>query len=63
MGLRRIDKHDVRRLAKATGGQVVTTLATAEGEEVYDSKYLGECKEVFEESVGDNDFVFFKGLK
>lgn len=24
---------------------------------------MGECGEVFEESVGDNDFIFFSGLK
>ena len=34
-----------------------------EGEEVFDSSFLGECDEVVEEAVGDNDFVFFKGCK
>jgi len=24
---------------------------------------LGECKEVYEDAVGDNDFMFFKGFK
>jgi len=48
MGLRRVDKHDLRRLAKATGGSVVTTLATPEGEEVFNSDCLGKCDEVSE---------------
>lgn len=30
---------------------------------MFDSSYLGECEEVVEEAVGDNDFVFFKGCK
>ena len=61
LGLRRIGKADVSRIAKLTGATVVNTLATPEGEEVFDSAYLGECDEVVEEAVGDNDFVFFKG--
>jgi T-complex protein 1 subunit alpha len=50
-------------LARATGGQVVTTLATPEGEEVFAPEFLGSCEEVYEEAIGDNDFIFFKGVK
>lgn len=63
IGLRRIDKGDINRIAKLTGATVINTLATPEGEEVFDPSYLGECEEVLEEAVGDNDFVFFKGCK
>lgn len=63
LGLRRISKGDVARIAKLTGATVVNTLATPEGDEVFESSYLGECEEVAEEAVGDNDFVFFKGCK
>lgn len=63
LGLRRVDKGDVNRIAKLTGATVINTLATPEGEEVFESSYLGECDEVIEEAVGDNDFVFFKGCK
>lgn len=61
--MRRIDKGDVNRIAKLTGGTVVNTLATPEGDEFFDPSCLGECDEVVEEAVGDNDFVFFKGCK
>ena len=63
IGLRRIDIGDLKRIAKLTGGTVISTMATPEGEEVFDPAYLGECEEVAEEAVGDNDFVFFKGCK
>lgn len=63
IGLRRVSKGDISRIAKLTGATVISTMATPEGEEVFDSSYLGECEEVSEEAVGDNDFVFFKGCK
>jgi len=62
MGIRRVEKADIRKIAKATGGSVVATLATPEGEEVFDKACLGTCTEVYEEAVGDNDFIFFKGM-
>jgi T-complex protein 1 subunit alpha len=62
LGLRRVDKHDLRRLAKASGGAVVATLATPEGDEVFNPECLGTSEQVYEEAVGDNDFIFFKGL-
>lgn len=43
IGLRRIDKGDLNRIAKLTGATVVSTMATPEGEEVFDPSYLGEC--------------------
>lgn len=62
MGIRRVDKADIRKIAKASGGAVVGTLATPEGEEVFDKNNLGSCSEVSEEAVGDGDFIFFKGM-
>lgn len=62
LGLRRVDKHDIRKIAKASGATVIGTLANAEGEEVFDKSYLGTAAEVYEEAVGDNDFIFFKNL-
>ena len=48
IGLRRIDKGDIHRIAKLTGATVVNTMATPEGEEVFEPSYLGECEEVVE---------------
>merc|ERR1719272_693321 len=63
MGIRRVDKKDIKRIAKCTGGQVVLSMATMEGGEAFDPKWLGEAEEVSEQRVGDNDFVFVKGGK
>merc|ERR1711920_791973 len=61
IGVRRIDKKDMRRIAKCTGGTMLLTLATMDGDEAFDPKYLGSAEEVCEQRVGDNDFIFIKG--
>ena len=53
----------MRRVAKASGATVVTTLANDEGNETFDASFLGVANEVYEEAIGDNDFIFFKGFK
>lgn len=63
MGVRRCKKEDLRRIAKATGGQVVLTLADLEGEETFDPSTLGEADEVSEERVGDGELIFIRGCK
>merc|ERR1719424_2023158 len=61
LAVRRVDKKDMRRIAKCTGAQVLLTLATLEGDEDFDAASLGKADEVSESRVGDNDFVFIKG--
>ncbi|POM64039.1 T-complex protein 1, alpha subunit [Phytophthora palmivora] len=63
MGVRRCKKEDLQRIAKATGGQVVLTLADMEGEETFDPATLGEAQEVSEERVGDGELIYIKGCK
>ncbi|KAL8008100.1 putative T-complex protein 1, alpha subunit [Plasmopara halstedii] len=63
MGVRRCKKEDLLRIAKATGGQVVLTLADMEGEETFDPLALGEAHEVCEERVGDGELIYIKGCK
>lgn len=59
--MRRVNKQDMRRIAKCTGGHVLVTMATIEGDEAFDESYLGHAEEVVEQRVGDNDFIFLKG--
>jgi len=63
LAVRRVDKKDLKRIAKATGGTVCLTLATLDGDERFDPALLGHCEEVVEERVGDWDYIFFKGPK
>ena len=40
---RRVPKDDLRRVARATGGSIVMTLADMEGNETFDPANLGAC--------------------
>ena len=58
-------KADLRRIATSSGAKVVTSLASMEDdqEESFDSASLGECEKVYEDRVGDWDYMFFEGMK
>jgi T-complex protein 1 subunit alpha len=57
--VRRCNKDDLKRLAKATGGKVVTTMADMDGEESFDSAVLGKCLTVQEVRIGDGEMIHF----
>lgn len=61
IAVRRVKKEDMNRIAKATGGKVVVTMADMEGDEVFDAACLGHCAEVSEERVGDGELLYFRG--
>lgn len=63
IGLRRIEKTDMRRIARLTGATMVTTFAQSDGEEGFEKSMLGELESCYEQSVGDNDFCFLKAKK
>ena len=54
---RRVPKADLQRLAKATGGQVVITMADMEGDESFDTSALGSCRAIQETRVGDGELL------
>ena len=56
--MRRVDKSDLRRIAKSTGATLITTLTNDEGVEAFDPAWLGSAGSVYEEPVGDWDFCF-----
>ena len=60
MAVRRVTKEDMKRLAKATGGTVVLTLADMEGEESFDATNLGHAAVVSEERVGDGELIYVR---
>ena len=57
---RRVPKEDLRRIARATGAGVVTTLADMEGAETFDAENLGTAEEVSEERISDDDMTLIK---
>tara|TARA_B110000240_G_scaffold19338_1_gene19670 strand:+ start:5095 stop:6888 length:1794 start_codon:yes stop_codon:yes gene_type:complete len=57
---RRVPKDDLRRVAKATGAQILLTLADMEGNESFDAASLGTCGEVCEDRVSDDDMIILK---
>jgi T-complex protein 1 subunit alpha len=61
MAVRRVKKEDLKRIAKATGGQIVVTMADLEGNEAFDASQLGTCEQVAEERVGDGELIYFRG--
>lgn len=63
MAVRRCKKEDLRRIAKATGGQLISTLANLDGEETYDASYLGHAEEVVQERISDDELILVKGTK
>jgi len=63
IAVRRISKQELRKIATATGAQVLISFADEDGEEKVNPEHLGDADEVCEERVGDNDFIFVKNPK
>ncbi|KAK0269818.1 chaperonin-containing T-complex alpha subunit Cct1 [Friedmanniomyces endolithicus] len=63
MAVRRCKKEDLRRIAKATGASMVSTLADMNGDEVFDPKNLGQAEEVVQERISDDECILVKGPK
>jgi T-complex protein 1 subunit alpha len=43
IAIRRVDKSDLRRIARMSGGEVVTTMTDLEGNESFDPEWLGDA--------------------
>ena len=52
----------MRRIAKATGASIVTTLADMEGNETFDPKVLGEADEVNHQHLPGSIQAILKAL-
>jgi len=57
---RRVSRDDMRRIAKATGAQVMLSLSDMDGGETFDASMLGTAGEVVEQRVADDDMVVIK---
>lgn len=63
MAVRRCKKEDLRRIARATGATMVSTLADLNGDEVFDPKNIGQAEEVVQERISDDECILVKGPK
>lgn len=58
---RRVNKRDLKQLAKATGARILLTLSDYEDGEALDKGVLGQAEEVMESRIGDGELIYFKG--
>ncbi|KAL1986993.1 hypothetical protein VTN96DRAFT_5149 [Rasamsonia emersonii] len=63
MAVRRCKKEDLRRIAKATGATLVSTLSDLNGDEKFEASYLGHAEEVVQERISDDECILIKGTK
>ncbi|KAL0252361.1 T-complex protein 1 subunit alpha [Cryptococcus tetragattii IND107] len=63
MAVRRCRKEDLRRIAKATGASLISSLANLEGEETFEASSLGYAEEVVQERISDDELILVKGTK
>ncbi|KAL4807667.1 chaperonin Cpn60/TCP-1 family [Aspergillus unguis] len=63
MAVRRCKKEDLRRIAKATGATLVSTLSDLNGDEKFESSYLGHADEVVQDRISDDECILVKGTK
>lgn len=64
--VRRVDKKDMKRIAKSTGAKMIVTFTSGLDDwdnEAFDESYVGFADEVSEDRVADNDFTFIKGCQ
>ncbi|XP_050303570.1 T-complex protein 1 subunit alpha isoform X1 [Anthonomus grandis grandis] len=63
MGVRRVKKVDLKRIAKATGATFVTSLSNMDGEESFEPSMVGEAGEVVQERISDDELIIIKNPK
>ncbi|OQR67495.1 T-complex protein 1 subunit alpha isoform 1 [Tropilaelaps mercedesae] len=63
MAVRRCKKQDLRRIAKASGGSLLTSLSNLEGEETFEAATLGEAESVAQEQICDDQLILIKKPK
>lgn len=61
MAVRRCKKEDLRRIARATGATLVNSMSNLEGDETFESSYLGACQEVMQVKFSDDECILIKG--
>ncbi len=63
MAVRRCKKEDLRRIARATGATLVSSLSDLNGDEKFEKESLGTADEVVQERISDDECILVKGTK
>jgi len=63
MAVRRCKKEDLKRIARASGASLVSSLSNLEGEESFEASFLGAADEVSQERICDDELILIKGTK
>ncbi|KAM5476934.1 chaperonin-containing T-complex alpha subunit Cct1 [Microsporum audouinii] len=63
MAVRRCKKEDLRRIAKATGASLLSTLSDLNGDEKFETSSLGYADEVVQERISDDECILVKGTR
>lgn len=63
MAVRRAKREDLRRIAKATGATLISTMSNLNGDEVFEASSLGNAEEVEQIRIGDNECILVRGTK
>jgi T-complex protein 1 subunit alpha len=63
MAVRRCKKEDLRRIAKATGATLISSLSDLNGDEKFEASTLGHADEVVQERISDDECILVKGTR
>jgi T-complex protein 1 subunit alpha len=63
MAVRRCKKEDLRRIARATGATLISSLSDLNGDEKFEAVALGHAEEVVQERISDDECILIKGTK
>jgi T-complex protein 1 subunit alpha len=63
IAVRRVKREDMRRVARATGATMISSLSNLEGEEIFEASSLGFAEEVSQERIGDDECILVNGTK
>lgn len=63
MGVRRCKKEDLRRIARATGATLISDMSNLDGDEVFESSYLGTCQEVVQTKFSNDECILIRGTQ
>ncbi|ODV57954.1 chaperonin-containing T-complex alpha subunit TCP1 [Ascoidea rubescens DSM 1968] len=61
IAVRRCNKIDLKRIAKLTGGKLISNLSNLDGEDSFDPSYLGSAKSIEQIRISDDELILING--